>query len=80
MFTNLFIFMHVYSQNTPLGSMTKEKPVMKVELAGLSPMFPVIVDIGTEEIPVWASTTKPAAEFKLTGAGDIALADICKNE
>ena len=53
---------------------------MKVELAGLSPMFPVIIDIGTEEIPLWASTTKPAAEFRLTGEGDIALADICKNE
>ena len=53
---------------------------MKVELAGLSPMFPVIIDIGTEEIPLWASTTKPAAEFRLTGEGDSALADICKNE
>ena len=53
---------------------------MKVELAGLSPMFPVIIDIGTEEIPLWASTTKPAAESRLTGAGDSALADICENE
>ena len=53
---------------------------MKVELAGLSPMFPVIVDAGILEIPLWASTTKPAAEFRLTGEGDIALADICENE
>ena len=60
--------------------MTKEKPVMKVELAGLSPMFPVIVDAGTVEMPLLASTTKPAAESRLTGAGDIALADICENE
>ena len=81
MFTNIIFFKkHVYSQNTPLGSKIKEKPVMKVELAGLSPMFPVIIDIGTEEIPLWASTTKPAAEFRLTGEGDIALADICENE
>jgi hypothetical protein len=56
--------------------MTKEKPVMKVELAGLSPMSPVIADVGTVEIPVSASITKPAAESRLTGDGDVALADI----
>ena len=60
--------------------MTKEKPVMKVEPAGLSPIFPVITDAGTVEMPVLASTTKPAAESRLTGAGDVALADICENE
>ena len=43
-------------------------------------MFPVIADAGTVEMPLVASTTKPAAESKLTGAGDIALADICENE
>ena len=43
-------------------------------------MFPVIADAGTVEMPLVASTTKPAAESKLTGAGDVALADICKNE
>jgi hypothetical protein len=58
--------------------MTKEKPVMKVELAGLRPMFPVIVDAGTVEMPLWASTTKPAAESRLTVEGDVALADICE--
>ena len=63
-----------------MGSKIKEKPVMKVEAAGLIPMFPVIVDAGTLEMPVWASTAKPAAESRLTGAGDVALADICKNE
>ena len=61
-------------------SITKEKPVIKVEPAGLSPMFPVIVDAGTVEMPLLASTTKPAAESKLTGVGDVALADICENE
>ena len=60
--------------------MTKEKPVMKVEPAGLSPMFPVIVDWGTVEMPVLASITKPAAESRLTGVGDVALADIYENE
>ena len=60
--------------------MTKEKPVMKVEPAGLSPMFPVIIDVGTVDMPVLASTTNPAAESRLTGAGDVALADICENE
>ena len=60
--------------------MTKEKPVMKVEPAGLSPMFPVIMDAGTVEMPLCASTTKPAAESRLTGVGDIALVDICENE
>ena len=60
--------------------MTKEKPVMKVELPGLSPMFPLITDGGIVEMPVLASITKPAAESRLTGAGDNALADICKNE
>ena len=64
--------------------MTKEKPVMKVELAGLSPMFPIIVDAGTVDMPLWASTTKPAAECKLTAVGttgsDVALEDFCKNE
>ena len=60
--------------------MIKEKPVMKVEPAGLSPMFPVITDGGTVDMPLLASTTKPAAESKLTGAGDVALADICENE
>ena len=60
--------------------MTKEKPVMKVELAGLSPMLPVIIDVGTVDMPVLASTTNPAAESRLTGAGDVALADICENE
>jgi hypothetical protein len=56
--------------------MTKEKPVIAVELAGLSPMFPVIADVGTLEIAVSASITKPAAESRLTGEGDVALADI----
>ena len=51
---------------------------MKVELAGLRPMFPVIIDAGTVEMPLWASTTKPTAESRLTGVGDFALADICK--
>ena len=37
--------------------MTIEKPVMKVELAGLRPTFPVITDGGTVEMPVWASIT-----------------------
>ena len=60
--------------------MTKEKPVMKVEPAGLSPMFPVIVDAGTVEMPLWASTTKPAAESRLTAVGDVALADNCENK
>jgi hypothetical protein len=56
--------------------MIKEKPVMKVEPAGLSPIFPVILDGGTEEMPLLASTTKPPAESRLTGMGDVALADI----
>ena len=60
--------------------MTNEKPVMKFELAGLIPMFPVIADGGTEEMPLVASTTNPAAESRLTGAGDVALADICEDE
>ena len=58
--------------------MTKERPVMKVELAGLSPTFPVIEDTGILEMPLSASIAKPAAESRLTGAGDVALADICK--
>ena len=57
--------------------MTKE-PVKDIELAGLSPTFPVIKD-ATVEMPVSASTTKPAAKSSLTGVGDIALADICEN-
>ena len=56
--------------------MTKEKPVMKVEPAGLSPTFPVTADAGTVEMPLWASITNPTAESRLTGAGDVALADI----
>ena len=60
--------------------MTKEKPVMKVELAGLSPMFPVITDAGTVEMPLVASIAKPAAESRLTGVGDVALVDICEND
>ena len=60
--------------------MTKEKPVMKVELAGLSPMFPVIADVGTVEMPLVASIAKPAAESRLTGMGDNSLADTCKYE
>ena len=63
-----------------MESKTKEKPVMKVEPAGLSPMFPVIVDEGTVEMPLWASTTKPAAESRLTGVSIAALAYICENE
>ena len=53
---------------------------MKVELAGLSPMFPVTTDVGTVEMPLVASIAKPAAESRLTGAGDVALADICEGE
>jgi len=49
---------------------------MEDEPAGLIPMFPVIADAGTLEMPLCASTTKPAAESRLTGVGDIALADI----
>ena len=60
--------------------MTKERPVMEVELAGLSPMFPVITHLGTIEMPLVASITKPAAESRLTGVGDVALADICEGE
>ena len=66
------------SPDTLVGNKIKEKPVMKVEPAGLTPMFPVIEDLGTLEMPVLASITKPAAESRLTGAGDVALADICK--
>jgi hypothetical protein len=57
-------------------SIIKEKPVMKVEADGLSPMFPVIVDAGTEEMPLWASTAKLPAESRLTGVSVAALVDI----
>ena len=60
--------------------MTKEKPVMKVELAGLIPIFPVTIDGGTLEMALWASITNPTAESRLTGVGDVALADICEDE
>jgi hypothetical protein len=70
----------VYSQNTLVESITKEKPVMKVEPAGLSPMFPVILEAGTIEMPLWASIAKLAAESRLTGVRVVALVDICKNE
>jgi hypothetical protein len=81
-FRRLLIYLSkdVYSPNSLVGSLTKEKPVMKVELAGLSPMFPVIADVGIVEIPVLANITKLAAEPRLTGAGDVAFADICENE
>jgi hypothetical protein len=39
-------------------------------------MFPVIADVGILEIPVSANITKPAAVSRLTGEGDVALADI----
>ena len=29
-------------------------------------------------MPVWASITKPTAESRLTGVGDVALVDICE--
>ena len=51
--------------------MTKAKPVMKVEPAGLSPTFPVIEDLGILEMALSASIAKPAAESRLTGAGDV---------
>ena len=60
--------------------MTKEKPVMKVEPAGLSPTFPVTADAGTVEMALWASITNPAAESKLTGVSGAALADICEKK
>ena len=80
-FRRLLIYLNkrmIDSPDTLVGNKTKEKPVMKVEPAGLSPTFPVIEDWGTLEMPVLASITKFAAESRLTGAGDVALADICK--
>ena len=53
---------------------------MKFELAGLIPIFPVTIDGGTLEMALWASITNPAAESRLTGVGDVALADICEDE
>ena len=66
-------------RSTPLGSMVKEKPIKEAEVEP-SPTFPVIKDAGAIEMLLLVSTTKPAAEFRLTGEGDSALADICKNE
>jgi len=48
-----------YIPNTFEGAWIKEKPVMKVELAGLRPIFPRIKDDGTVDIPILASTAKP---------------------
>ena len=59
--------------------MVKEKPIKEAEVEP-SPTFPIIKDAGAIEMLLLVSTTKPAAECRLTGLGDIALADICENE
>jgi len=59
-------------ENVPLESSASEKPVMKVAAAGLSPMFPVIADVGTLVTPVSARIVKLAAERKLTAGGPAA--------
>ena len=57
--------------------MTKEQPVIKVELL-MTPMFPVTLEEPQKKLS--ASITNSAAESKLTAVGDVALADICENE
>lgn len=49
-----------------------EKPVMNVADAGLTPIFPVIADGATVDIPVFPSATKLIVERRLTATGEVA--------
>jgi hypothetical protein len=48
-------------------SAVNEKPVIDVAAAGLTPMFPVMAEVGTVEIPVFASIAKVPAAPRFTG-------------
>ena len=60
-------------ENTLVESATSEKPVRKVAAAGLTPMLPVTIDVGTLEIAVLARTTKLPEVPRPTGEGPIAV-------
>lgn len=51
------------------GGAESENPVMKLAAAGLTPILPVIAELGTDEIADCASTAKFSANPKFTGAG-----------
>lgn len=53
-----------------------EKPVIKVDDAGLSPTFPVMAEDGTVEIPVLPRMTKLAAERIFTAVGLMARLEV----
>lgn len=52
-----------------MESITRENPVRDVPAAGLTPMFPVIAEVGTLEMPLWARMAKLAADPRITGMG-----------
>src|SRR5438445_8963358 len=55
-------------ENTFVASAVREKPVMNVAAAGLTPMLPVIAEVGTVEMAVFARMTKLPAAPRFTAA------------
>lgn len=58
-------------ENTFVESAVSEKPVMNVAAAGLTPRSPVIAEVGTVEIPLFARTTKSLAAPSFTGSPEV---------
>ena len=56
--------------NTFDESRMSENPVMYVAATGLTPMFPVMTDAGTVEIPLFARMTKPPEVPRFTADGE----------
>ena len=56
----------VLVQNVVELSMDKEKPVIAVAAMGETPMLPVIVELGSVEIPAFVRITKFPALPRLT--------------
>jgi hypothetical protein len=57
-------------ENTFVESAVNPNPVMAVAVTGLTPMFPVMADVGTVEMPLLARMTKFLAVPRFTGSVD----------
>jgi hypothetical protein len=59
------------AENFPDESISKPKPVMAVAAMGETPMSPVIVELGTVEIPLFARMVKLQADPRSIGEGPL---------
>src|SRR4051812_23759258 len=67
-------------EKTLVESAVSEKPVMKLAAAGLTPMLPVMAEVGTVEMAVFARMTKLPAMPRFTAATGATTLPVVKVE